>query len=171
MSLRVVHSIYMFYILNDRGLILATEDILLTRPIIFLSISSKVLPWVSGTYKITNTMATTQIQPNNQKAPEIPIESKKLRKTLVIYFITIYNIYNYSPIISWKVFVTMKVHVQLKAVATEAADPLILAGKISPIISHGIGPKPIENPRTYMTKQVRGNHPTELTSPILLFLQ
>lgn len=170
MSLRVVHSIHMFYILNDRGLILATEDILLTRPIIFLSISSKVLPWVSGTYKITNTMATTQIQPNNQKAPEIPIESKKLRTTLVISS-QFKKIYNYSPIISWKVFVTMKVHVQLKAVATEAADPLILAGKISPIISHGIGPKPIENPRTYMTKQVRGNHPTELTSPILLFLQ
>lgn len=38
------------------------------------------------------------------------------------------------PIISIKVFVTTKVQVQLKAVATDAADPRILAGKISPIL-------------------------------------
>lgn len=70
---------------------------------------------------------------------------------------------------SAKVFVTMNVHVQLKAVATDAADPLILPGKISPSISpaknnhnelkcklyshlfsdvHGIGPIPDENPMT-----------------------
>jgi hypothetical protein len=42
-------------------------------------------------------------------------------------------------------FVTMKVQVQLKAVAMEAAGPLILPGKISPIISQGIGPNPVEN--------------------------
>lgn len=35
----------------------------------------------------------------------------------------------------------MKVHDQLNPVATEAAEPRILAGKISPIISHGIGPE------------------------------
>ena len=43
-----------------------------------------------------------------------------------------------------KDFVTMNVHVQLKAVAMEAAAPRILPGKISPIMSHGIGPKPAE---------------------------
>lgn len=37
--------------------------------------------------------------------------------------------------ISANVFVTMNVHVQLKPVATEAADPLILPGKISPSIN------------------------------------
>ena len=42
------------------------------------------------------------------------------------------------------VFVTMKVQVQLNAVAMEAAGPRILPGKISPIMSHGIGPKPTE---------------------------
>lgn len=39
------------------------------------------------------------------------------------------------PMMSAKVFVTIKVQVQLKAVATEAADPLILPGKISPSIN------------------------------------
>lgn len=34
----------------------------------------------------------------------------------------------------------MNVQDQLKPVATDAADPRIFAGKISPIISHGIGP-------------------------------
>ena len=41
-------------------------------------------------------------------------------------------------------FVTMKVQAQLKAVAIEAAGPLIRPGNISPIISQGIGPKPVE---------------------------
>lgn len=40
----------------------------------------------------------------------------------------------------------MKVQDQLNAVATEAAEPLILAGRISPIISQGMGPKPSEKP-------------------------
>jgi hypothetical protein len=44
-----------------------------------------------------------------------------------------------------KDLVTMKVQVQLKAVAMEAAAPRILPGKISPIMSHGIGPNPVEN--------------------------
>ena len=43
-----------------------------------------------------------------------------------------------------KVFVTMNVQAQLKAVEIEAAAPLIRLGKISPIISQGIGPKPIK---------------------------
>lgn len=46
------------------------------------------------------------------------------------------------PMRSANVFVTINVHDQLKPVATDAAVPRILAGKISPIINHGIGPKP-----------------------------
>lgn len=72
----------------------------------------------------------------------------------------------------------MNVQAQLNAVATEAADPRIFPGKISPIINckkckfsvnlkllyldsltHGIGPKPSENPITYITKLARGSHP------------
>lgn len=48
---------------------------------------------------------------------------------------------------SWNDLVTTNVHDQLKAVATDAADPRIFAGRISPIISHGIGPKPSEKPK------------------------
>ena len=43
-----------------------------------------------------------------------------------------------------KVFVTMNVQVQLKAVEMEAAGPRIRLGKISPIINQGIGPNPTE---------------------------
>ena len=45
---------------------------------------------------------------------------------------------------SINVFVTTKVNAQFKAVAKDAAVPRIRLGKTSPIISHGIGPKPIE---------------------------
>lgn len=45
-SLRVLTY---FYILNDSGLMLATELIRRTRPIIFRSMSSRDLPCVSGT--------------------------------------------------------------------------------------------------------------------------
>lgn len=58
----------------------------------------------------------------------------------------------------------MNVQAQLKAVDSEAAGPLILAGRISPIISHGTGPKPREKPNTYITKLTNGNHPTASTS-------
>ena len=43
-----------------------------------------------------------------------------------------------------KVFVTTNVQAQLKAVARDAAAPLILAGKTSPIINQGMGPNPTE---------------------------
>jgi hypothetical protein len=42
---------------------------------------------------------------------------------------------DYLPMMSANVLVTTNVHAQLKAVATEAADPRIFPGKISPIIS------------------------------------
>ena len=58
-----------------------------------------------------------------------------------------------------KVFVTMNVHVQLKAVEIEAAGPLIRLGNISPIISHGIGPNPIEKLTTYTISAKSGIHP------------
>lgn len=59
----------------------------------------------------------------------------------------------------WNVFVTINVHVQLKPVANDAAVPRTFEGKISPNMSQGIGPNPIENPNTYMTKQASGNQP------------
>lgn len=71
----------------------------------------------------------------------------------------------YIPIMSWNVFVTMNVHDQLNAVATDAAEPRILAGKISPIINHGIGPKPIENDSTKIIKLANGNQ--EISSTLL----
>ena len=58
-----------------------------------------------------------------------------------------------------KVFVTINVHVQLKAVEIEAAGPLIRLGNISPIISHGIGPNPIEKLTTYTIRAKSGIHP------------
>lgn len=65
---------------------------------------------------------------------------------------------------SENVFVTRNVHDQLNAVATEAADPRILAGKISPIINHGIGPKPMEKDNTKVIKLANGIHATVDTS-------
>lgn len=56
-------------------------------------------------------------------------------------------------------FVTMKVHDQLKAVAMEAAAPRILPGNISPIMSQGMGPKPVEKVMTYTIKATRGIQP------------
>ena len=53
----------------------------------------------------------------------------------------------------------MNVHVQLKAVEIEAAGPLIRLGKISPIISQGIGPNPIEKLTTYTISAMSGIHP------------
>lgn len=69
-----------------------------------------------------------------------------------------------EPLRSLNVFVTMNVHIQLKAVATLAAEPRILPGRISPIINHGMGPNPNENPMTKITKQLSGNQPSVLTS-------
>ena len=43
-----------------------------------------------------------------------------------------------------KELVTMKVHVQLNAVARDAAGPRIRLGNISAIINQGTGPKPTE---------------------------
>lgn len=65
---------------------------------------------------------------------------------------------------SLNVLVTINVHVQLNAVATDAAEPRILAGNISPIINHGIGPKPIEKDKTKVIKLASGIHPMLLTS-------
>lgn len=69
------------------------------------------------------------------------------------------------PMISSNVFVTMNVQVQLKPVATEAAEPRIFAGRISPIINQGIGPKPKLKLSTKTTKLPNGNQPIVETSP------
>lgn len=65
------------------------------------------------------------------------------------------------------VFVTRNVIDQLKPVATDAAFPRIFAGKISPIISQGIGPKPSEKHSTYIIKLANGTQPKAAMSPIL----
>jgi len=57
------------------------------------------------------------------------------------------------------VFVTRKVNAQFKAVAMLAAAPRIRLGKTSPIINHGIGPKPREKLTTYIINAMRGIHP------------
>lgn len=57
------------YMLNDSGLMLATELIRRTRPIILRSMSSRDFPCVSGTYTMTKKRPMTQIEPNIQNAP------------------------------------------------------------------------------------------------------
>ena len=49
-----------------------------------------------------------------------------------------------STCMSINVLVTTNVNAQFRAVAKEAAVPRIRLGKTSPIISQGIGPKPME---------------------------
>lgn len=77
----------------------------LPPPVRFLSMSSKLLPWVSGTKMMTKNRPTRQTTPNSQKAPCVPSRAVK----------------------SLKVLVTINVQVQLNAVAREAAEPRILA--------------------------------------------
>lgn len=74
-------------------------------PVRFLSISSRLLPCVSGTKKMTKNRAESVIQLNAQNVPWNPIRVEK----------------------STNVFVTTNVHDQLNAVTREAADPRILA--------------------------------------------
>lgn len=93
-------------------------------PVIVFSICSRLLPRVSGTQTTTKNNPTKHIHPNNQKVPDGPMLVRML----------------------WNVFVTMNVQSQLNAVHIDAAAPLIFAGNISPIISHGMGPKAKENP-------------------------
>uniref|UniRef100_A0A182UW47 Anaphase-promoting complex subunit 11 RING-H2 finger domain-containing protein n=1 Tax=Anopheles merus TaxID=30066 RepID=A0A182UW47_ANOME len=68
------------------------------------------------------------------------------------------------------VFVTTNVQLQLNAVATDAAEPRILPGRISPIISHGMGPNPSEKPTTNTTNAASGNQPISDTSSPLFFM-
>lgn len=77
----------------------------LPTPVRLRSMSSRLLPWVSGTQNIMNTRPSKQIPPNIQKAPSEPKTRNK----------------------SAKVLVTTNVQAQLNAVASEAAVPLILA--------------------------------------------
>lgn len=94
------------------GLRCAIELILLTcltgplpSPVKLRSMSSKLLPWVSGTQNMMNTSPSRQMPPNIQKAPSAPNTRNK----------------------SEKVLVTKNVQAQLNAVAKEAAVPRILA--------------------------------------------
>jgi len=80
----------------------------LPTPVKLRSMSSRLLPCVSGTQNMTNTKPNRQMPPKNQKAPSAP------------------NTRNRSE----NVLVTTNVQAQLKAVANEAAVPLILAERI-----------------------------------------
>lgn len=66
------------YMLNESGLMLATELILRTRPFIFRSMSSSVLPCVSGTQNRTKKKPMNTIPENSQNVPwaEIQTEGK-----------------------------------------------------------------------------------------------
>lgn len=64
--------------LKLNGLIFATELILRTLPIIFLSMSSKLLPCVSGTQNTMKKKPTTQTHPNSQNVPCAPIKSENI---------------------------------------------------------------------------------------------
>jgi len=90
----------------------AIELILLTcltgtlpTPVKLRSMSSRLLPWVSGTQNMINTRPIKQMPPNIQKVPSVPKTRNK----------------------SANVLVTTNVQAQLKAVANEAAVPRILA--------------------------------------------
>ena len=60
---------------------------------------------------------------------------------------------------SMNVFVTKNVNAQFSAVANEAAAPRIRLGNTSPIISHGMGPNPMEKLTTYTINAISGIHP------------
>jgi len=90
----------------------AIELILLTcltgplpTPVKLRSMSSKLLPWISGTQNMMNIRPIRQMPPNIQKVPSVPKTRNK----------------------SANVLVTKNVQAQLKAVANEAAVPRILA--------------------------------------------
>lgn len=80
----------------------------LPTPVKFRSMSSRLFPWVSGTQNMMNTKPNRQIPPKSQNAPSAP----KIRSR------------------SENVLVTKNVQAQLKAVANDAAVPLILAKNI-----------------------------------------
>lgn len=110
-------------------------------------ISFRLLPFVSGTAKNTNTTPTAVSPANSQKAPSVPMPS--------VMFLN--------------VFVIMKANNQLVVPAIEPAIPLTSVEKSSPIISHGTGPNPIENIIMNMHKLATGNHPRLSTFSPLSF--
>jgi hypothetical protein len=57
------------------------------------------------------------------------------------------------------VFVTINAKVQFKAVAKDAAVPLIFVGKISPVINQGMGPNPTEKLAMNTIRQTMGIQP------------
>jgi len=90
-----------------KGLRLAMELILLTFLVRFFSMSSRLLPCVSGTEIMTKNRPARHMAPNIQNVMALP-----------------------SPVMrSVNVLVTTNVHVQLNPVTIEAAEPRILAVK------------------------------------------
>lgn len=101
------------------------------------SISSRVLPCVSGTILNVKTRAMVQMMENIKNAVCVPN----------------------ALLTSINVLVTTNVQVQLKAVTIDAAVPLTFAGNISPIMSHGTGPAPMAKPKMKMTNAGSGTQP------------
>lgn len=66
--------------LNESGRILATDDIRRMRPIILRSISSKLLPCVSGTLNMTKNKPIVQIVAKIPNRPVKPNISEMIQK-------------------------------------------------------------------------------------------
>lgn len=70
--------------LNESGRILATELIRRMRPIILRSMSSKLLPCVSGTLNMTKKKPIKQMVANIQNTPDKPNASVKRKNTKIV---------------------------------------------------------------------------------------
>lgn len=104
-------------------------------------ICALVLPFVSGTLMKTKNV---QINMNNAKSQNVIA----------------------LPIVSFSgpnVCVTTKTKVQLNMTANAEATPLTSGANNSPIINHGIGPKPREKLTINNTTAPNGNHPIAVT--------
>jgi len=71
-----------------------------------------------------------------------------------------------EPNVSWiktNSLVTINAHVQLARIAIPLAAPRTRDGKISDMISIGIGPQPREKPIIYKTRHTTGSFPQSVT--------
>ena len=121
---------------------LRPDTVLIFLPgIVFLpdnssSISSNILPFVSGTRNTAYNEPKTMMPENMKNTMEGPSFCTKPGNVLVM----------------------TKVHDQFSAVTIEAAGPRTFAGRASPIKSQGMGPHPKEKAITYTMKLTSGSH-------------
>uniref|UniRef100_A0A2M4DFJ7 Putative secreted protein n=1 Tax=Anopheles darlingi TaxID=43151 RepID=A0A2M4DFJ7_ANODA len=107
-------------------------------------ICALVLPFVSGTLMNTYTVQTAIQAPKNQKVQSEPSSSCMIPNDLV----------------------TRNTKVQLNMTASADARLLISGAHSSPIIIHGIGPKPSEKLMINSTTEASGSHPMFDTSTL-----